>query len=160
MKKNERTKKRTLSIELTSNVLRVASHMTPNLTGEIMTTVAKSARDLNVYKIAFDAAIRIHELTKSFPSEEKYSLTDQIRRSSRSVCANLAEGWRKKKYEAYFVNKLRDSSQEAAETQVWLDFAFRFNYLSKTTLDDLNEEYEHIFAMLMTMEKMTRIFCK
>lgn len=75
-----------------------------------------SVRDLEVYKIAFDTAMEIFEISKRFPNEEKYSLTDQIRRSSRSVCANLAEGWRKRRYKAVFINKLSDIAQEAAET--------------------------------------------
>ncbi len=77
-------------------------------------------RDLDVYRKAFDAAMQIFELSRSFPMEERYSLTDQVRRSSRSVCANLAEAWRKRRYEAAFICKLSDSESEAAETQVWL----------------------------------------
>ena len=78
-------------------------------------------RDLEVYKKAFGAAMQIFELSKAFPKEETYSLTDQIRRSSRSVCANLAEAWRKRRYEKAFISKLSDSESEAAETQVWLE---------------------------------------
>jgi four helix bundle protein len=80
-------------------------------------------RDLEVYQKAFAAAMRIFELSKSFPKEELYSLTDQIRRSSRSVCANMAEGWRKRRYEKAFASKFSDAEGEAAETQVWLEFA-------------------------------------
>ncbi|MBI5053457.1 MAG: four helix bundle protein [Chloroflexi bacterium] len=80
-------------------------------------------RDLRVYQKAFDSAMKIFELSKSFPSEEKYSLTDQMRRSSRSVCANLAEAWRKRRYEAHFMSKISDAESEAAETQVWIEFA-------------------------------------
>jgi four helix bundle protein len=83
---------------------------------------AKTHCDLEVYRKALDAAMRIFELSKRFPKEETYSLTDQIRRSSRSVCANLAEAWRKRRYEAAFVSKLSDGETEAAETQVWLEF--------------------------------------
>ncbi len=79
-------------------------------------------RDLEVYKRAFDAAMVTFKMTKGFPIDEKYSLTDQMRRSSRSVCANLAEGWRKRKYIAVFRNKITDSIQEASETQCWLEF--------------------------------------
>ncbi|MEL6912836.1 MAG: four helix bundle protein, partial [Cyanobacteria bacterium J06598_4] len=82
-----------------------------------------------VYKIAFDAAMEIFELSKNFPKEEKYSLTDQIRRSSRSVCANLAEAWRRRRYKGSFLSKLNDSEAEAAETQVWLKFAVKCQYL-------------------------------
>jgi four helix bundle protein len=80
-------------------------------------------RELEVYRMAFDAAMKIFEITKGFPNEEKYSLVDQIRRSSRSVCSNIAESWRKRKYEAVFKNKLTDAEQEASETQSWLEFA-------------------------------------
>jgi four helix bundle protein len=89
---------------------------------------AKRVQDLEVYRLAFDTAMEIYEISKSFPPEERYSLTDQIRRSSRSICANLAEGWRKRKYKAVFVNKLLDAAQEAAETQTWLEFAERCGY--------------------------------
>jgi four helix bundle protein len=82
----------------------------------------RSVRDLAVYKKSFDTAMEIFKISKTFPKEEMYSLTDQIRRSSRSVCSNLAEGWRKRKYKAIFMNKLTDAEQEAAETQTWLEF--------------------------------------
>ena len=85
--------------------------------------------DLNVYQWAFKSAMQIFELSKSCPGSEKYSLTDQIRRSSRSVCGNIAEAWRKRRYTAHFVSKLSDSDTEAAETEIWLDFALRFDYL-------------------------------
>jgi four helix bundle protein len=81
-------------------------------------TTAKSHRELRVYKLAFESAAHIHEVTKKFPSEEKYSLTDQIRRSSRSVCANIAEAWRRRKYPKNFISKLTDSDSEATETSV------------------------------------------
>jgi four helix bundle protein len=89
----------------------------------------KTHEDLRVYQMAFDAAIKIFELSKKFPIEERYSLTDQIRRSSRSVCANLAEAWRKRRYQAAFIAKLSDSEAEAAEVQVWLKFAVKCGYL-------------------------------
>ncbi len=92
---------------------------------------AKTHCDLEVYRKAFDAAMRIFELSKRFPNEETYSLTDQIRRCSRSVCSNLAEAWRKRRYEAAFVSKLSDSETEAAETQVWLEFAVKCGYLDR-----------------------------
>ena len=80
-------------------------------------------RELDVYVKAFDTAMRIFHLSKQFPKEEMYSLTDQIRRASRSVCGNLAEAWRKRRYEAAFISKLNDVEGEAAETQVWIEFA-------------------------------------
>jgi len=119
-----------------------------------------SVRDLDVYKLAFDAAMEIFELTKKFPKEEIYSLTDQIRGSSRSICANLAEAWRKRRYEAVFVNKLSDSSQECAETQTWLQFALSCKYINQETYEKLDEKFEHIFAMLITMERKSDTFCK
>jgi four helix bundle protein len=122
--------------------------------------LAKRVQDLEVYKLAFETAMKIFEITKLFPSEEKFSLIDQIRRSSRSVCANLAEGWRKRKYKAVFVNKLLDAAQEAAETQTWLEFSLRCNYLKSDVFDELYESYEHIFAMLNNMEKKSGAFCE
>lgn len=119
-----------------------------------------SVRDLDVYRIAFDAAMEIFLISKGFPAEEKYSLTDQVRRSSRSVCANLAEGWRKRTYKAVFINKLSDSAQEAAETQTWLEFALECTYITSEQYGKLYEHYEHIFAMLNTMEKKADAFCK
>ncbi len=121
--------------------------------------LAKRVQDLEVYKLAFDTAMKIFETSKMFPAEEKYSLTDQIRRSSRSICTNLAEGWRKRKYKAVFTNKLLDSAQEAAETEVWLEFAEKSNYLSKADFEELYERCEHIFAMLSTMESKADSFC-
>jgi four helix bundle protein len=119
-----------------------------------------SVRDLDAYKLAFDAAMRIFEISKSFPKEETYSLTDQIRRSSRSVCTNMAEGWRERRYTAVFINKLTDAEQEAAETQTWLEFGLRSKYLDLSTFDELDEMYEHIFAMLLNMERKADRFCR
>ena len=119
----------------------------------------RSVRELEVYKLAFEAAMEIFEISKSFPKEEKYSLTDQVRRSSRAVCTNLSELWRKRRYKAVFLNKLSDASQEAAETQTWLEFALACKYINKKTFEKLNEKYEHIFAMLFTMEQKVDSFC-
>ena len=120
----------------------------------------QSVRDLMVYQKAFDAAMKIFEVTKSFPKEEMYSLTDQIRRSSRSVCTNIAEGWRKRRYKAVFVNKLTDAQQEAAETQTWLEFALRCHYIDDKFFESLDKSYEEIFAMLFNMERKSDSFCK
>ena len=120
----------------------------------------KSVRELKVYRKAFDSAMEIFELTKKFPKEETYSLTDQIRRASRSVCSNLSEGWRKRRYKAVFLNKLTDSGQEAAETQTWLEFSLRCKYIDEDTFQRLDDSYEHIFAMLNTMEKKADTFCR
>ena len=124
------------------------------------TSRIQNVRELNVYKKAFDAAMEIFYLSKLFPADEKFSLTDQIKRSSRSVCANLAEGWRKRKYKAVFFNKLTDSGQEAGETQTWLEFALRCRYIKEEDFRRLDEYYEHIFAMLLTMERKADSFCK
>ena len=110
-----------------------------------------SFKDLKVYKLAFETALEIHELSKSFPVEEKYSLTDQIRRSSRSVCSNIGEAWRKRRYPKNFISKLSDSEAEATETQVHLDFALAFKYIDEIKHNKLYDKYEHILAMLINM---------
>jgi len=125
-----------------------------------MTQRINSVRELNVYRLAFDTAMEIFELSKRFPPEEKFSLTDQVRRSSRSVCTNISEAWRKRRYEAVFVNKLTDAEQEAAETQTWLEFALACKYISSETFKELDERYEHIFAQIVTMERKADSFCK
>jgi four helix bundle protein len=96
-----------------------------------------------------DGAMEIYAMTKAFPSEEKYSLVDQIRRSSRSVAANLAEAWRKRRYEAAFKSKLNDAEAEASETQTWLKVALRCSYIDKRTADKLDQKYEHILTRLV-----------
>ena len=111
----------------------------------------RSHKDLDTYKMAFDSAMKIFEVSKSFPKEEKYSLTDQMRRSSRSVCANLAEAFRKRKYPKHFVSKLSDSESEGAETQVWLDFALECKYISKEVYTELIERYNQILGKLVNM---------
>ena len=107
--------------------------------------------ELEVYKKAFDAAMTIFAVSREFPAEEKYSLTDQVRRSSRSVCANLAEAWRKRRYEAAFRSKLSDSESEAAETQVWLEFAVKCDYLDRERAAQLYQTYDEVLRMLVTM---------
>ena len=111
----------------------------------------RSHKDLDTYVMAFEAAMSIFNLTKSFPKEEKYSLTDQIRRSSRSVCANLAEAFRKRKYPKHFVSKLSDSEGEGAETQVWLDFSLDCGYIDQQTYDELYLKYDQIIGKLVNM---------
>lgn len=108
-------------------------------------------RDLKVFQLAYSLAMEIFHLTKRFPREEIYSLTNQIRRSSRSVAANLAEGYRKRRYPSMLVNKLTDCDGEATETQVWLDFAFDCGYLSKENHDRLTTGYEEVGRMLEGM---------
>lgn len=118
----------------------------------------KSHKDLKVYQMAFDAAMKIFELSKKFPVEERYSLTDQIRRSSRSVCANLAEAWRKRRYGGAFVAKLNDCVRgacrrqaEAAETQTWIEFAVKCNYLNVELGRELYGIYNQILGGLVNM---------
>lgn len=101
--------------------------------------------------MAFEAAMRIFELSKSFPAEERYSLTDQIRRSSRSVCANLTEAWRKRRYEGAFLNKLSDAETEAAETQTWLEFAVKCGYLTAEIGRELYQTYDQILGKVVNM---------
>lgn len=108
-------------------------------------------KELEVYKLAFEAAMKIFEISKRFPKEETYSLTDQIRRSSRSVCGNLAEAFRKRRYPKAFVAKLTDCEGEAAETQTWLDFAFSCKYITNEEHKDLFSTYEHIIGKLVNM---------
>ena len=121
--------------------------------------VIKHFRDLLVYQQAFEKANEIFEITKDFPSIEKFSMTDQIRRSSRSVCSNLAEAWRKRRYKAMFINKLTDSMMEASETQTWLEFSLKYKYIDKVTFEDLDKSYENITKMLNSMEINADKFC-
>jgi four helix bundle protein len=107
--------------------------------------------DLDVYRKAFDVAMEAFHVSKAFPKEETYSLTDQMRRSSRSVCANLAEAWRKRRYEAAFISKLSDAESEAAETQVWLEFAVKCEYLDRDRAASFYQTYDEVLRMLVTM---------
>jgi four helix bundle protein len=111
----------------------------------------RSYKELRVYQTAMDAAMRIFELSKRFPTEEKFSLTDQIRRCSRSVCSNIGEAWRKRRYPAHFVSKLSDSEGEAEETRVWLEFAWRCNYITEQDARELDETYDKILSQLVKM---------
>ena len=108
-------------------------------------------REMEVYQMAFDAAMQIFEATRRFPIEERYSLTDQIRRSSRSVCANFAEAWRKRRYKGAFLLKLSDAEAEAAETQTWLEFAVKCNYLEAEKARELYRHYDHILGKLVNL---------
>src|SRR5437016_4774533 len=124
--------------------------------GETARKPIRHLRDLDVYQNALVAGLRVYELTKRFPIEERYALTDQARRSSRSVCANTAEAWRKRRYEAAFVAKLSDAESEAAETQTWLDFAVRCGYLDKITVQRLESAYDKIIGQLVVMIQNTQ----
>jgi len=101
--------------------------------------------------MSVEAAMRIFELSKNFPKEETYSLTDQIRRFSRSVSSNIAEAWRKRKYEGSFVNKLNDAEAEAAETQVWLEYSVKCEYLGGGIGKELHQTYDNIIEKLVNM---------
>ncbi|MFP4229047.1 MAG: four helix bundle protein [Salinivenus sp.] len=111
----------------------------------------RSFRELDVYNAAMDAAMEIFERTKTFPDHERYAMVDQMRRSSRSVCANIAEAWRRRRSEAHFCSKLGDAESEAEETRVWIEFAYRCEYLRATPAKDLDERYDQILAQLVHM---------
>ena len=104
--------------------------------------------ELLAYKKAFELAVDIFEVSKSFPKEERYSLTDQIRRASRSVCANIAEGYRKRRYPKHFISKLSDSDAENAEVQVWTQFAFRFHYIKAAKQEDWLERSIEVGSLI------------
>ncbi len=108
-------------------------------------------QDLIAYKKGFSLSMKIFHISKSFPKEEQYSLTDQIRRSSRSVCANLAEAYRKRKYPKSYTLKLTDSDAENSETQVWLEFALECEYIDKSMFDELTSESEEVGKLLNYM---------
>ena len=114
--------------------------------------------DLEVYRRAFAAAMQVFKLSKAFPKEERYSLTDQARRASRSVAANISEGWRKRRYAASFVSKLNDAEGEAAETQTWLQFAVECDYLKPEDTRVLYAEYDQLIAMLVTMQNQPEVW--
>jgi four helix bundle protein len=108
-------------------------------------------RDLKVYQLSYRLALEIYEITKTFPIEEKYSLTDQVRRSSRSVPANISEAWKKRRYQKMFISKTVDAAGEAGETEVWLDFARDFGYLRESKHRDVIAGYEEVNKMLFGM---------
>lgn len=110
-----------------------------------------SFKSLKVYQMSYESAMEIFEISKNFPKEEKYSLTDQIRRSSRSVCANLAEAYRKRRYPKNFTSKVSDSDGEASETMVWIDFAYDCKYIDEDTKNSLIRKYEEVGKMLGAM---------
>src|SRR5437764_6124022 len=118
----------------------------------------ESAKDLDVYKLAHEFAMEIFEITKRFPAEEKYALTSQIRRSSRSVCLNLREAWAKRRYAAHFVSKLTDCDGENGETDSCLDFALSCGYIAETEHSDLTVTSRHIGEMLGAMMQKSHSF--
>lgn len=111
----------------------------------------ESHRELDAFQRGMDAAMLLFRASKGFPKEETYSLTDQVRRSSRSVCANLAEAWRKRRYEAAFISKLSDAEAEAAETQVWIEFAVKCGYLASKDARPLYSAYDEILRLIVSM---------
>jgi four helix bundle protein len=110
-----------------------------------------SFKSLKVYQLSYELAMEIFEITKSFPKDEKYSITDQIRRSSRSVCSNIAEAYRKRRYPKNFTSKITDSDGEASETTVWIDFAYDCKYINNDIKDKLLKQYEEVGRMLGSM---------
>ena len=122
-------------------------------------SVVRHFRDLRVYRASFDAAMKIFELSKGWPKEERYSLTDQIRRSSRSVCEQIAEAWRKRRYHAHFRSKLTDADSEAAETQAWLEFALKCGYITQEVFDELDANYETVSGGLVNMISRANHWC-
>ena len=122
--------------------------------------LAKSVRDLDVYKAAFELQQQVLELTKSFPREEMYSLTDQIRRSSRSVGANISEAWAKRRYPAHFVSKLSDAAGEVEESMHWVETAFSCGYLNEETKAEIADRYGHIAGMLNRMMADPEAWCR
>ena len=121
--------------------------------------IVSDFRELRVYQLAFKSAMRIFHLSKAWPSIERFSLTDQIRRASRSVCGNIGEAWRKRRYPASFVSKLSDSDGEAGETLIWLDFAKECGYLAENDWTELRDNYNHICAQLVTMMNQSDQWC-
>jgi four helix bundle protein len=112
---------------------------------------ARNVKETKVYKLAFELSMEIFNVSRDFPKEERYSLTDQVRRSSRSVCACLTEAYRKKQYPAHFVSKVSDSDMENSETDIWLDFAFSCKYLSSELYERLSEVNKEIGRLLHHM---------
>lgn len=108
-------------------------------------------RDLRVYQLGFEAAMQVYELSKRWPREEKHSLVDQIRRSSRSVCTCTAEAWGKRRYQAHFVSKLSDADMELCETRSWLDFALECRYITEAVFQDLESRYARVGGGLVRM---------
>lgn len=114
-------------------------------------TMERGYKDLKVYQLAYKLALEIFDISKSFPKEETYSLTDQIRRASRSICVNIVEGYRKRRYPKHFCSKMTDADGECSETQIWLDFARDCNYLKESTHERIYSNYIEVGRMLGSM---------
>jgi len=117
-------------------------------------------RDLKVYQLAYELAMEVFRETKTFPIEERYSLVDQLRRASRSIPVNIAEAWKKRKYEKMFVSKLVDCSGEAAEVEVWLDFSLDSGYLLREKYEYFMGKYDEVNRMLYSMINQPEKFCR
>jgi four helix bundle protein len=124
-----------------------------------MSGLAKSFRDLDVYKSGLDLMVDVHKLCKTLPREERYVLADQMARASRSVCSNIAEAWRKRKYKAAFASKLSDAEAEAGEMQSWLDVALALHYLDRKMFDQLDARYEQVISQLVNMQRNVDKWC-
>ncbi len=116
-------------------------------------------KELRVYRRAFDGAMQLFELSKQWPADERFALTDQVRRASRAVCANIAEAWFKRRYPRHFASKISDAASEAAETMIWIDFAESCGYLNGENAEALREEYRGISGGLVTMITQTDRWC-
>ena len=121
--------------------------------------MAASFKDLRVWQNAIDVSMSVFEFSKSFPDDERYSLTDQVRRSTRSVAANISEAWRKRRYVAAFASKLNDAETEAAESQTWIEIAKRCSYLDSETADHLDQRCEEIISQLCVMIRDAERWC-
>jgi four helix bundle protein len=119
----------------------------------VMAMTIKSHRELDVFRKAMDLAVEVHYLIKRFPESERHNLSDQFLRSSRSVPANIAEAWRKRRYNAHFASKISDAQAEAAETQVWLELSSRINYIDDAHFSELFNAYEVVLAQLTVMSR-------
>jgi len=121
--------------------------------------LVKNFKELRVYSLAFESAMELFQLSKSWSKDERYSMTDQVRCSSRAVCANIAEAWRKRLYVAHFVSKLSDANAEAGETQVWLDFALACGYIDTATYHKLYLQYDQVSGGLIKMIASPESWC-
>ena len=121
------------------------------LKAECMAKFAKSFRELDVYQLALELVVDVNVFCDTLPSKERFVLADQMRRASRSVCSNIAEAWRKRRYKAAFVSKTSDAETEAGEMQCWMDVALKLAYMSQEDYKRFNQRYEHLLAQLITM---------
>jgi len=124
-----------------------------------MAGFARSFRELEVYQNALQLSFEVHEFSKKLPMEERFVLADQMRRASRSVCSNITEAWRKRRYKAAFISKLSDAETEAAEMQCWLDLALKYEYLQEEKHGDWDQRYEGVMGQLVSMIRSADKWC-